>query len=205
MAARSIRIEIAGGIASGKTSLARVLAHAGIRAIHEDFKRNPFYIAFYEDPAAYAFETEITFLLQHYHAQKRYSKRWQSYCSDYSLILDAAYAAVTLTKDDERIFEAVRERAERALPRRSLLIHLQCDPAIELARIRRRNRKAEAAIDIRYLTRINDALATKIARTKKSESVLTIDSGVIDFVHTAVGKARVVHEVRSALAQKRER
>ena len=31
---------------------------------------NPFWEAFYTDPSAYTFETEITFLLQHYHFAK---------------------------------------------------------------------------------------------------------------------------------------
>jgi deoxyadenosine/deoxycytidine kinase len=57
------RIEIAGGIASGKTTLARLLRKVGLQAIHEQFRKNPFFTAFYEDPGYTAFETEITFLL----------------------------------------------------------------------------------------------------------------------------------------------
>ena len=64
------RIEICGGIASGKTTLANLLARSNIDPILEDFQTNLFWRAFYADPAGTAFETEITFLLQHYHQIK---------------------------------------------------------------------------------------------------------------------------------------
>src|SRR5262245_59019820 len=95
------RIEIAGGIASGKTTLARLLGQSGrIKAVHEQFRKNPFFEAFYRDPAGTAFETELTFLLQHYHLQRKAMRLDGSYCVDFSAVLDHAYACVTLGRID---------------------------------------------------------------------------------------------------------
>lgn len=67
-----MRIEICGGIASGKTTLAKLLEENGIgKAIYENFEKNPFWEAFYKNPSKYAFETEIAFTLQHYHEIKK--------------------------------------------------------------------------------------------------------------------------------------
>lgn len=57
---RPLRIEVCGGIASGKTSIATLINRIGIKSIFENFKINPFWEAFYSDPINYAFETEIT-------------------------------------------------------------------------------------------------------------------------------------------------
>ena len=52
-----MRIEIAGVIATGKTTLAHLVQPQN--TIFEDFKNNTFLSAFYEDPVKYAFETEF--------------------------------------------------------------------------------------------------------------------------------------------------
>ena len=78
------RVEICGGIAAGKTTLARLLRSKILTPIYEDFKKNPFYDAFYEDPRRYAFETELTFLLQHYHQQKAMASKNRDFCADFS-------------------------------------------------------------------------------------------------------------------------
>lgn len=64
------RVEFCGGIASGKTTLTKLLQIENLTSVFEDFGKNPFYRAFYHDPVGTAFETELTFLSQHYHLEK---------------------------------------------------------------------------------------------------------------------------------------
>src|SRR3954447_11075813 len=92
----STRVEICGGIASGKTTLANLLGSSERMVVREDFSSNPFWRAFYDDPNNTAFETEITFLLQHYHQIKVATNLEKSFACDFSLLLDYAYAHVTL-------------------------------------------------------------------------------------------------------------
>jgi len=196
------RIEICGGIASGKTTLARLLRRAGLIPIHENFRKNPFYLAFYRDPIGTAFEKKITFLLQHYHEEKKIISHHGIFCLDFSLVLDHAYACVTLSTRDLRLFRTILERAEAHLPRRSLLVHLTCPPQVELQRIRARRRDAERAITIEYLKNLNNALQARIKKLPRSENVLVVDSGNMDFAHRQEAKTDVMRQIKEALGAK---
>ena len=60
-------IAVEGNIAVGKTSLARLLAkHLGGRLVEEQVDDNPFLERFYEDMGAYAFQTQLVFLMNRY-------------------------------------------------------------------------------------------------------------------------------------------
>lgn len=194
------RIEICGGIASGKTTLAKLLQVENLISVFEDFRKNPFYQAFYHDPVGTAFETELTFLLQHYHQEKNALARKQSFCSDFSTVLDHAYACVTLPPDKLRLFRIILKHIETELPSRSLLVHIQCPPEVELRRIRRRRRQAERTISLAYLSKINDALDACTKSLSRSEKVLIIDSDSIDFAHEYRAQAFVRRQVDGALA-----
>ncbi len=193
------RVEISGGIASGKTTLATLLRDAGLIPIYENFRKNPFFLAFYRDPIGTALETEVTFLLQHYHQQKLAAARMRSYTADFSLVLDHAYANVTLSARDVRLFRKVLQRVEEELPRRTLLIRLSCPPEVELTRIRARRRHAERAITIDYLEKINVALKTQVGKLPSSENVLVIDSETTNFAHKQDARIDVLHQVTKAL------
>lgn len=193
------RVEISGGIASGKTTLARALECTGPISIYEDFRKNPFLSAFYRDPVGTAFETEVTFLLQHYHQQKNAFHLRRTVCSDFSLILDHAYACVTLAKEPLRLFRLILKRIEGELPPRSLLIHLICPPEMELRRIRRRNRHAERTVTADYLEKINGALSDRIRNLSRSENILVIDSDTVNFAHDPRARVDVCRRVTEAL------
>jgi deoxyadenosine/deoxycytidine kinase len=194
-----VRIEICGGIAAGKTTLANVFGVAGYQSIFEDFRSNPFWRAFYANPGAHAFETEITFLLQHYHQLKTGATKDLVIVSDFSLVLDIAYADVGLTASKRAAFDAVCSAAEHDLGNPDLLIHLTCAPSVELSRIRARARPEEDALDLSFLTRLSDSLAARVEERRISTNVLTIDSGETDFAHSAAGQDRVLRLTASAV------
>ena len=194
------RIEICGGIASGKTTLAKLLQGADLVSVLEDFRMNPFYRAFYRDPVGTAFETELTFLLQHYHLEKSAVLNKNPFCADFSTVLDRAYGSVTLTSDKLRLFLLIHKHIESELPSRSLLIHLRCPPEVELQRIRRRRRRAERTISLAYLSKINDALDARTKSLSRSENVLVIDSDAGDFAHESRAQVFVRRQIAGALA-----
>ena len=132
------RIEVCGGIASGKTTLASILPSSSFFPIFEDFKNNPFWEAFYSDPDKFSFETEITFLLQHYHQIIASEPQGEVIVSDYSFILDRAYVDVTLQGSTRYSFLAVYDEVINRLPPPALVVYLDCTPKVELERIRDR-------------------------------------------------------------------
>ena len=74
----------------------------------EAFEDNPFWVAFYRDPRGTAFETEISFLLQHYRGIKEAGLRGNAILvCDHSLVLDRAYAFTTLADDELKAFLSV--------------------------------------------------------------------------------------------------
>lgn len=174
------RIEICGGIASGKTTLASLL-RPKFTDILEDFSANPFFDQFYKNPSEVAFETEITFLLQHFNSIQTSSDI--SRVHDFSFALDLAYANVTLTNADLRVFHTVWELAFEKVGSPDFLIRLRCGANEELRRIQVRGRPQEQRIELKYLVDIDCALDEVIAKRFAGMQVLEIDSEKVNFAH----------------------
>lgn len=174
------RVEICGNIASGKTTLCSLLSTQGRRAIFERFESNPFFQQFYNDPAGVAFETEITFLLQHYNAIKE-AARYKPFICDFSLTQDIAYSDINLYGNRLDLFQNIAEelRSEIGYPR--TLIHIDC-PEDELQRrIILRSRKEESSISREYLSKLRNAISLRANEARQYTNVVTIDSSTLSF------------------------
>jgi deoxyadenosine/deoxycytidine kinase len=193
------RIEICGGIASGKTTLASLITEAGFIGIFETFRENPFWQAFYSDPAKYAYETEITFTLQHYHQIKKQQVTSKPLVCDYSFLLDIAYAEMGLKESHLLAFKTVYEEIQKELPPPALLIHLQCDPETELARIRARGRDVEKNITTDFLRSLNEAATDQVDKARVIAPILTIDSTRNNFVDDEDVKSKMLQMVADTL------
>lgn len=174
------RIEICGNIASGKTTLCQVLSKKKFLPIFEDFQTNPFFEDFYNDPIAYSFETEITFLLQHYHQIKKNKSNPPILC-DYSLLLDMAYADVNLSGNRLKVFFDIVEELQREIGLPERIIHLVCPEEVLLQRIIDRNREVETSITIEYLKALSNAISARVKNFSSQSLITTIDSHAINF------------------------
>lgn len=197
-----MRLEIVGGIASGKSTLAAVLARQGVEPVYESFAANPFFELFYSNPTRYAFQTEVTYMLQHYSSiADATDAAHKRVVADFSMALDLAYARVTLSPDDLKIFEQVYDHAVAKIGWPDLLIKLDCAPEIELARIRARARPAEKSIELDYLRRLNLATEAVLDDARfRGQAVLRINSGALDFRPEGRDRADVVNQVLSRLS-----
>ena len=196
---RIVRWEICGGIASGKTTLAQLLAQNGFIAEYENFEANPFWESFYKDPIGAAFETEITFFLQHYHGIKVAQKELLPVVHDHSLLLDLAYARVTLRGRRLDIFESIFLEIWNELQTPRLLVYLKCGPSIELSRIRKRARKVEQAIDLQYMSVLNETLDAVVKEFGQDIRIHEIDSASINFVDDSATQFMIVSELLTKL------
>lgn len=192
------RIEICGGIASGKTTLCNVLGKYGVQSEFENFKENPFWALFYTNPSLHAFETEVTFLLQHYSQIKMSATNDAVVAVDYSLLQDLAYANVNLSKCARRIFQVVYRHLQRKLAPPKLIVHLRCSTAEELRRIKLRARQEEETVRVLYLDALNGAINRAVARARRHTVVLQIDSDAVDFAHDRGAQEHVVREIFAA-------
>lgn len=178
---RPIRIEVCGGIASGKTTFAQLLNNAGIDAVFEDFQSNPFLNLYYSDLDKYAFEAEITFLLQHYNGIKVKNEHSPILVCDFSLYLDLAYASVTLRETRHQVYRAVYDEVQRSLGSPDLLVYIHTSVNTSLQRIRGRNREFEKSIESEFLEAINKTLEYHVNERKNDSKVIRVDSEKYNF------------------------
>lgn len=196
------RAEVLGGIASGKTTLASVLAKQDAALLVENFASNPFFELFYANPSRYAFEAELTYMLQHYSSIANAEVvDDQPLVADFSMALDLAYARVTLGADDLAVFETVFDHALAKIGLPDVLVKLDCPPEIELARIRNRARPAEQGVTLDYLSRLNQSVEQVLLDWRfEGLEVLRIDSHMLDFRPEGRDRDAVVSRVLNALS-----
>lgn len=167
------RIEICGGLAVGKTTLAKILEQKGYPVIYDDFESNPFLGGFYKDRQC-AFESEVTFAMLHYHGVKSHPEA----CFDYSLVQDLAFAEVNLRGGQYRIFYELYEWILEELKLPSHAIYVKCSPEEAFRRLKTRDREIENNVELSYLEEVVSALENKLALLS---DVLVIDSEKYDF------------------------
>jgi deoxyguanosine kinase len=183
------RIEICGGIASGKTTFANLMDKLALDIALEDFRQNPFWKAFYTSPGKYIFETEIAFTLLHYHQiKKQIETGSEIIICDFSFSLDVAYGNIGLKESQLKVFEKVCLEIYKELGLPSLLVHLECDAETELDRVRKRGRAEETSITIDFLDSLNKAVEKEVSMLRPKCPIITIDSSAKDFAHNEATK-----------------
>jgi deoxyadenosine/deoxycytidine kinase len=192
------RIEICGGMASGKTTLAALLEDIASTVSYEKFSKVPFWKEFYADPGRFAFETEIGFLLQHYHQIKLAMDTAEWVVCDFSLIQDRAYAEVNLTGSQKQAFLAVYDEIHRELGQPDLIVHLACGEKEELRRVRARARRGESQMTLEYLSKVNAAIS-RLIPSLRVRHLLKIDSESVNFAEHAADKEAVVQTIKSTI------
>lgn len=195
------RVEICCGIASGKTTFASLFNANFITPIYEDFKKSPFWEAFYLNPGKYIFETEISFILLHYHQiRKKIDNDSDNIICDFSFLLDIAYAAIGLLGSKLKAFECVMNEIRNELPSPDLYIYLDCDAQTQLYRIRKRQRPEESLVKIGFLDSLNKALKVEIDNVNPKR-VITINSAEEDFAHIETVQNEMIKLIKNALSK----
>jgi len=181
----SIRIEICGGIASGKTTLASALKkhcpNCGV-VLENAFLGN-FLEDFYQNPRYYAYETQIFFLLQHMHQIKVERLKNSFLFCDFSLAQDYSYAENNLNSEEWASFQEIYRGSESQISKPSMIIFLECPTEILLKRIADRGRISEAKIEAEYLDTTTSHLKNRLIAL--NTNVITIDSNKYDFREAA--------------------
>lgn len=190
-----MRIEICGGIASGKTTLAKQVQQLGVVGVFEDFSSIAFLSDFYENPEIYTYETEIAFLLQHLYQIKKSSLENKCIICDYSIEQDYAYAMNNLELNEMESFKQVYSIARSKMVETSLIICLQCRPEVLKRRITKRNRTNEHNISLDYLMLTCAQVEKRIKQV--STPVIYFDTEKINFLDLDVVNRNVMPIINS--------
>lgn len=197
------RVEVAGCIASGKTTLVNTLAGPNLKPVYEDYSVNPFWEAFYSDPSTYTFETEITFLLQHYHFAKVAGVDQQgAIILDHSFELDMAYAEVGLKGTRKEIFKSIYEEVQRELGYPSAVVFLTCGVEETARRIRARARPLEMDLPLEFLSDLQRELEHGIDELSRQIPIIRVNSEISDFRKAGSWHGELLSELERLLASK---
>jgi deoxyadenosine/deoxycytidine kinase len=154
-------IAVEGVIGVGKTSLANMLAerfHA--KPVVEEVETNPFLSSFYSDRRAYAFQTQIFFLLSRFRQQQQLAQQelfGQGLVSDYLFAKDKIFAYLNLDDNEIKLYEHLWGLLERSILRPDLVVYLQADVELLMRRVRRRGRPFEHGLSKEYLAELSEA------------------------------------------------
>ncbi len=173
----------------------------GFNTLLEDFQINPFLEDFYSDAVEYTFETEISFILQHYHQIKKEQVGSKVNVCDFSFLLDLAYAEIGLRDSKLKAFHIIHDEIKRDLPPPALFVHLNCDSKTELQRVRTRGRAIEESVSLGFLEKLNKAVERQVANISGKTKVLSIDSAQKDFVKDEAVKQELMKLVSGSLEE----
>jgi deoxyadenosine/deoxycytidine kinase len=178
-------IVVEGPIGVGKTSLVEHLCKAlGAQKILEVAEDNPFLPDFYRDMKAYAFQTQIFFLLSRYRQQQellQFDLFRRTLISDYLFDKDKIFAYLTLDDHELVLYEQIYQMLSQRLPKPDLVIYLQANVDVLMARIKHRGRSHERVITREYLNDLNEAYNHFFFHYNDSP-LLMVNTSEIDFV-----------------------
>ncbi len=176
-------VAIEGCIGSGKTTVAKLLAtERNSNLILEKFKDNPFLDKFYSNPSRYALETELAFILIHYHQilHELQQQKKVEYISDFHISKDLLFAEMNLSKKDLIIFKNLYTALTERLPVPDVILCLQCSDKLILERVKQRNQGSEHRIDLEYFLKLNKLYDNYFAEAKNPK--IEVDMNKLDFV-----------------------
>jgi len=145
----------------GKTSLARIIAdRIGGRLVLEQHDENPFLNDFYRDPARYALQTQLFFLLSRYQQLQELGQQdvfHPHIVSDYMFAKNRIFAYLNLDERELKLYETIHTSMDRNLPRPDLVIYLQSSLERLMQNIRKRGRAYEKYITEEYIQSLSEA------------------------------------------------
>ena len=193
-------IVVEGPLGAGKTTLARLLAEEfEARAVLEQVEENPFLRKFYDDPPAYAFQTQLFFLLSRYRQQRALAQQDlfnQQTVADYLFAKDQIFAQANLPTDELALYRQLFGLLNSRLPKPDLVVYLQARGDVLMERLRRRDREYERRIASEYVERIAEAYRNFFFHYEETP-LLVVNSSDVDFVSRPEDLADLIREIRS--------
>ena len=181
-------IVVEGVIGAGKTSLSRMLSERlQARLLLEEVEENPFLKDFYTDRSRYAFQTQMHFLFSRYQQQRAlrqmelFSERM---VADYLFQKDRIFAGLNLAERELALYERLVGWLELEVLKPDVVVYLQANPDVLMARIAKRGRPFERDMDREYIRHLNEAYNHFFFHYTEAP-LLVVNTNGIDFVNNA--------------------
>lgn len=199
-------ISVCGPLASGKTTVARLLAaQFGWSLLLEDIDANPYLQDYYEDMSRWGFRTVTAFLVRALTLQDELSRRLahETVCQDwhfaehYDIYGVHVFDEGIITEKERTTFQELHGYLMTHAPTPDLVIVLTADPGTLLARAAGRKRPGERDVPLRYLEHLV-VRHRDWARTLNVPSIV-IDTVEYDVVRETAAAKRLIARVQAML------
>lgn len=197
-------VVFAGNIATGKTTLAQVVAaQLGLDVVEESVDDNPYLERFYEDMPSWIFHLNMYFLGSRAEslraaASSRGAVLDRSFYEDL-VFVDLARADGVSPPENYAVFRSLYDPLAALLPTPTVLVYLETTPEVLYERVRQRGRPYEAGLTVEYLSRVQAFYDEWIASYARSP-VVRIDVGSVDLRQDQDAVGRLTSEIQT-LAQ----
>ena len=179
-------IVVEGVIGAGKTSLSKLLAARLVANLNfEVVEENPFLAKFYSDQSAYAFQTQIFFLLSRYRQQLKLLQQdlfSGTVISDYLFAKDRIFANLNLADDELSLYDQMASILEQRVLKPDLVIFLQASTDVLMDRIRMRGRAFEQDMSRDYIDALCGAYSYYFHHYRETP-LLVVNTNDFDFVN----------------------
>ncbi len=180
-------IAVEGVIGVGKTSLCTLLAEKlNGNNVLENVDDNPFIEDFYNSPSAYAFKTQLFYLISRFKQQLEIPQPdlfHSTIIIDYIFQKDRIFANVNLDDNELALYNKVWDVLEPRIVAPDLVVYLQASTDRLLKRIAKRGRNFEKQISREYLEALNTAYNDFFFHYE-SAPVFIVNTDEIDFVES---------------------
>jgi len=193
---------VEGVLGVGKTALCNLLSRRlGARLILEEGEENPFLPKFYKNRKAYAFQTQLWFLLSRYRQLSEAFTQLDLFQEvsvlDYMFAKDRIFAALNLDDNELSLYNRIAAILEKQVLAPDYVVYLQASTDVLLKRIAKRGRPFESSIEKDYLEQLNQAYNHFYFHYTQSP-LLIINTNEIDFVEYEGDFDEVVKEICKA-------
>ena len=201
-------IAVAGNIGVGKSTLVKLLSERmQWTPFYEPVTENPYLADFYEDMQAWAFHSQIYFLMRRLRIHRRLMNMDGSVIQDRSVYEDAEifahnlYLQNAISKRDYDTYRELYHVLVEFLPPPDLVIYLRCSVSTLKDRITNRNRSYELTISVDYLADLNRLYENWVENFDLCP-VLTVPCDNLDYVAKPQHLELIVEKVKEIMMGK---
>jgi deoxyguanosine kinase len=196
-------ISVEGVLGAGKTALCRILSQRlDAELICEEGEENPFLPRFYKNRKAFAFQTQLWFLLSRYRQFTETIMQLDLFHEvrifDYMFAKDRIFASVNLNDDELALYNHIVAVLERRVASPDYVVYLQASTDVLLKRIEKRGRPFESGVEREYIEQLNSAYNHYFFHYIDSP-LLIINTNDIDFVANEEDREELLREICKAL------